>query len=224
MEFLVEFEVEVPARRRRPRSASASGPRRPPRRSWRTRAISYASGGGLYRAARRGARPVPRRQRSRARRSPRCAAALRVDDRHRHRARAPSQRPGGRMNDRLPEPRLSLVYRLEARLGEPLDLGDTARGRRRIVPLTGGTFAGPELAGSCSRARAPTGRSSCRTAPPSGTSATRCRPTPARCSTSNRTASATAAQRSSRASPAARTSTRASTSSAPPPGSPTTAP
>jgi muconolactone delta-isomerase len=47
----------------------------------------------------------------------------------------------------LPGPGLSRVLRLEATTGEPLDLGDTARGRRRIVPLTGGTFAGPKLNG-----------------------------------------------------------------------------
>jgi hypothetical protein len=40
------------------------------------------------------------------------------------------------------------VFRLEATLGEPLDLGDTAQGHRRIVPLTGGRFTGPELSGS----------------------------------------------------------------------------
>ena len=51
------------------------------------------------------------------------------------------------MSDRLPEPQLSLVYRLEARLGEPLDLGETALGRRRIVPQTAGTFRGPEISG-----------------------------------------------------------------------------
>ena len=45
----------------------------------------------------------------------------------------------------LPDPSLTSVYRLEATLGEPLELGDSAQGRRRIVPLTGGTFAGPEL-------------------------------------------------------------------------------
>jgi muconolactone delta-isomerase len=49
--------------------------------------------------------------------------------------------------NQLPEPRLTFVYRLEATLGEPLDLGDTTQGRRRIVPQTGGTFAGPELTG-----------------------------------------------------------------------------
>jgi muconolactone delta-isomerase len=48
---------------------------------------------------------------------------------------------------RLPDPRLTRVYRLEATLGQPLDLGDTAQGHRRIVPLTGGTFTGPELEG-----------------------------------------------------------------------------
>ncbi len=50
-------------------------------------------------------------------------------------------------SSRLPEPRLTQVYRLEATLGQPLDLGDTARGHRRIVPLTGGTFSGPEISG-----------------------------------------------------------------------------
>ena len=50
-------------------------------------------------------------------------------------------------SDHLPEPRLTQVYRLEATLGQPLDLGDVAQGHRRIVPQTGGTFAGPELNG-----------------------------------------------------------------------------
>jgi hypothetical protein len=48
----------------------------------------------------------------------------------------------------LPDPRLEPVYRLEATLGEPVDLGDTAHGHRRIVPLAGGTFAGPQLSGT----------------------------------------------------------------------------
>lgn len=51
------------------------------------------------------------------------------------------------MSDRVPEPRLTRVYRLEATLGEPLDLGQITQGHRRIVPLTGGTFSGPELNG-----------------------------------------------------------------------------
>jgi hypothetical protein len=51
------------------------------------------------------------------------------------------------MGNRLPEPRLTQVFRLEASAGEALDVGDTAQGRRRIVPLTGGTFTGRELNG-----------------------------------------------------------------------------
>jgi hypothetical protein len=48
---------------------------------------------------------------------------------------------------RLPEPRLRQVYRLEAVVGEPLDIGNVREGQRRIVPLTGGSFTGPELNG-----------------------------------------------------------------------------
>jgi muconolactone delta-isomerase len=51
------------------------------------------------------------------------------------------------VEDRLPAPRLTLVYRLDATLGQPLDLGETAHGHRRIVPLTGGTVTGPEISG-----------------------------------------------------------------------------
>ena len=66
------------------------------------------------------------------------------------------------MSAQLPDPRLTRIYRLEATLGQPLDLGETAQGHRRIVPLTGGTSPGPSSTGGCSRAPAPTGRSSCR--------------------------------------------------------------
>ena len=51
------------------------------------------------------------------------------------------------MSGQLPDPRLRKVYRLEATLGAPLDLGEVAHGHRRIVPQTGGTFTGPELSG-----------------------------------------------------------------------------
>jgi muconolactone delta-isomerase len=50
-------------------------------------------------------------------------------------------------NFHMPDPRLTPVYRLEATLGEPVDLGDTGHGRRRIAPLSGGTFTGPQLSG-----------------------------------------------------------------------------
>jgi len=49
---------------------------------------------------------------------------------------------------RLPRPRLSPLYRLEATLGKPVDLGETGHGHRRIVPLTGGTFTGPLISGT----------------------------------------------------------------------------
>ena len=51
------------------------------------------------------------------------------------------------MTSRLPEPRLTQIYRLEAALGEAVDVGDVSAGRRRVVPWTGGTFSGAELNG-----------------------------------------------------------------------------
>jgi uncharacterized protein DUF3237 len=44
--------------------------------------------------------------------------------------------------DVLPAPRLTLIYRLEISLAPPLDLGETARGHRRIAIQTGGRFTG----------------------------------------------------------------------------------
>jgi hypothetical protein len=52
------------------------------------------------------------------------------------------------MSTQLPVPRLRQIYRLEASLGQPLVLGATSQGQRRIVPLTDGTFTGPELNGT----------------------------------------------------------------------------
>jgi Protein of unknown function (DUF3237) len=49
--------------------------------------------------------------------------------------------------DDIPELRLTRVYRLQATLGQPLDLGERPQGHRRIEPLTGGTFTEPELRG-----------------------------------------------------------------------------
>ncbi len=59
----------------------------------------------------------------------------------------PRDRQQAGTSSRLPEPRLTQVYRLEATLARPLELGETAQGHRRIVPLTGGTFNGPKLSG-----------------------------------------------------------------------------
>ena len=62
--------------------------------------------------------------------------------------RVPRHRQRGRREQSsFPTPRLTMVYRLEATLAPPLELGETAQGHRRIVPLTGGTFSGPEMSG-----------------------------------------------------------------------------
>ena len=106
-----------------------------------------------YRRARRtAARQRPHRDAHRRRRDRR-----RVRDWRRVRSQwtprpQPSRRPDHDprspvMTDALPTPTLTRVYRLEATLGDPLDLGQIPQGQRRIVPLTGGTFTGPQLGG-----------------------------------------------------------------------------
>jgi hypothetical protein len=44
-------------------------------------------------------------------------------------------------------PRLTLAFELRATVGPPLEVGDVAHGRRRIVPITGGTFEGSGIKG-----------------------------------------------------------------------------
>ena len=61
------------------------------------------------------------------------------------------------MSGEIPEPNLTLAYRLEAEIGELLDLGETHAGRRRIAHLTAAASAVPGSRESWSRARAPTG-------------------------------------------------------------------
>jgi hypothetical protein len=48
----------------------------------------------------------------------------------------------------LPDPSLTLVYRLEIVLGESLEFGEVNQGRRRIIPQIGGTFEGPDMRGT----------------------------------------------------------------------------
>jgi hypothetical protein len=49
----------------------------------------------------------------------------------------------------LPTPKLRLVFQIDAVIGTPVDLGESADGRRRrIVPHVGGTFTGSELTGN----------------------------------------------------------------------------
>jgi len=45
------------------------------------------------------------------------------------------------------EPKIELVYECDVTLSDPQSFGVTAEGQRRIIPITGGTFHGPELKG-----------------------------------------------------------------------------
>jgi hypothetical protein len=69
------------------------------------------------------------------------------------------------MSGRLPDPRLRKIYRLEATIGEPLDLGQVAQGHQRIVPQSNGTFTGPKLNGKL----LPGASANWQIAPPDGT-------------------------------------------------------
>jgi hypothetical protein len=44
-------------------------------------------------------------------------------------------------------PRLELIFAADVSVGLPLDCGDVGKGRRRIVPITGGEFSGPKIRG-----------------------------------------------------------------------------
>jgi hypothetical protein len=44
-------------------------------------------------------------------------------------------------------PRLEFAMELRVEVGAPVEVGQVARGRRRIVPIVGGTFSGPALQG-----------------------------------------------------------------------------
>ena len=48
----------------------------------------------------------------------------------------------------LPLPRLEFIFAAHVTVDEPRDLGDIGKGRRRIVPITGGTFFGPDISGT----------------------------------------------------------------------------
>ena len=45
------------------------------------------------------------------------------------------------------EPGLELLYRSVVSLGDVIDVGETPRGVRRIIPIAGGTFEGPDIRG-----------------------------------------------------------------------------
>src|SRR5580692_12765126 len=45
-------------------------------------------------------------------------------------------------------PRLEFIFAAHVTVDPPLDLGDVGKGRRRIVPITGGEFSGPDMRGT----------------------------------------------------------------------------
>ncbi len=49
--------------------------------------------------------------------------------------------------ERLSVPGLEFVAAIRATVGEPVEVGETVRGRRRIIPITGGVVDGPYFAG-----------------------------------------------------------------------------
>ena len=46
-----------------------------------------------------------------------------------------------------PDPELEFVVELKVKLGQPYGVGETAHGNRFIIPITGGTFEGPNIKG-----------------------------------------------------------------------------
>lgn len=44
-------------------------------------------------------------------------------------------------------PRLTLAMTLRVQVGPPMEMGQVPRGRRRIIPILGGTFEGPAIRG-----------------------------------------------------------------------------
>jgi len=51
------------------------------------------------------------------------------------------------MADSVAFPQLDFIFAARVTVDAPLDLGDVAKGGRRIVPITGGDFSGPRIRG-----------------------------------------------------------------------------
>ena len=45
-------------------------------------------------------------------------------------------------------PQLEFVVQLKVTLGQPYSVGETPHGRRMVIPITGGTFEGPNIKGT----------------------------------------------------------------------------
>ena len=50
-------------------------------------------------------------------------------------------------NPELPAPKLDFIFEAQVTVDPPQELGDVGKGSRRIVPISGGEFSGPDLRG-----------------------------------------------------------------------------
>jgi hypothetical protein len=50
-------------------------------------------------------------------------------------------------NEGIPAPALSFVAEIRVEVGQPITIGETGAGLRRVVPILGGTVEGPRLSG-----------------------------------------------------------------------------
>jgi Protein of unknown function (DUF3237) len=57
-----------------------------------------------------------------------------------------AQAPPARTSADTP-PKLTLAFTIHVQVGPPTELGQVPRGRRRIIPILGGTFEGPNIRG-----------------------------------------------------------------------------
>ena len=50
--------------------------------------------------------------------------------------------------DNAPAPELEFALQLKVTLGEAFSIDNTQHGRRTVIPITGGTFEGPNIKGT----------------------------------------------------------------------------
>jgi Protein of unknown function (DUF3237) len=62
-------------------------------------------------------------------------------------ASLPEHDMAGHLANTEPPPHLEFIFTARVIVDPPLDLGDIAKGKRRIVPIIGGDFSGPKLRG-----------------------------------------------------------------------------
>ena len=57
------------------------------------------------------------------------------------------QAPSSSRSAETAAPKLTLAFTINVQVGPPTELGQVPRGRRRIIPILGGTFEGPNIRG-----------------------------------------------------------------------------